>query len=65
MIGYLCLAIGLVLILEGLAYALAPSFIERLLEAMREIPIETRRQIGLFCVVIGALFLWMAQGLGL
>jgi uncharacterized protein YjeT (DUF2065 family) len=31
------LAIGLVLVIEGLAYALAPSLIERMLETMRQL----------------------------
>ena len=47
------LAIGLVLVIEGLAYALAPSLIERMLEAMRQLSIEDRRMMGLVAVAIG------------
>ncbi len=47
------LAIGLVLVIEGLAYALAPSLIERMLEAMRQMSIEDRRMMGLVAMAIG------------
>ena len=32
------LALGLVMIVEGLAYALAPSLVERVLEMLRALP---------------------------
>ncbi|MCI5038864.1 MAG: DUF2065 domain-containing protein [Donghicola eburneus] len=47
------LAIGLVLVTEGLAYALAPSLIERMLEAMRQLSIEDRRMTGLAAMAVG------------
>ena len=47
------LAIGLVLVIEGLAYALAPSLIERMLEAMRQLSTEDRRMIGLAAMAVG------------
>lgn len=47
------LAIGLVLVIEGLAYALAPSLIERMLEAMRQLSIEDRRMMGLAAMAVG------------
>ncbi len=58
------LALGLVLIVEGLAWVLAPSLIERLLEAMRELPESARRQIGALGLVIGLILLWIAHQLG-
>ncbi|MCR8546563.1 DUF2065 domain-containing protein [Salipiger sp. P9] len=54
--------IALVLIIEGLVYALAPSLVERLLEALREMPLETRRNLGLLTVVTGVLLLWVFRG---
>jgi uncharacterized protein YjeT (DUF2065 family) len=51
--------IALVLVIEGLVYALAPSLIERLLEALREMPIETRRLMGLATFATGLAMLWM------
>lgn len=54
--------IGLVLVIEGLVYALAPSLIERLLEALRETPVDTRRMIGLGSLACGIALIWWAAG---
>ena len=54
--------IALVLVIEGLVYALAPSLVERLLEAMRAMPLEARRTLGLLTVVTGVVLLWIARG---
>ena len=62
--GMILLAFGLVLIVEGLAYALAPSLIERMLEALRDMPDQARRLVGLLCVISGLILLWGAQHLG-
>lgn len=58
------LALGLVLIVEGLAWVLAPSLIERLLEMLRELPEPARRQIGALALVTGLILLWVAHQLG-
>ncbi len=58
------LALGLVLIVEGLVYALAPGMIERMLEALRALPPETRRVFGLAAMAAGILLVWLAKGLG-
>ncbi len=62
--GMILLAFGLVLIVEGLAYALAPSLIERMLEALRSLPEQARRLAGLLCVVSGLILLWGAYQVG-
>ncbi|MBN9887694.1 DUF2065 domain-containing protein [Salipiger abyssi] len=54
--------IALVLIIEGLVYALAPSLVERLLEALRMMPLEARRTLGLLTIVTGLLLLWIFRG---
>lgn len=64
MIGIALLALGLVLIVEGLAYALAPSLIERVLEMLRSLPEAMRRQIGILAMVMGLLLVWGAFQLG-
>jgi uncharacterized protein YjeT (DUF2065 family) len=64
MIETALLALGLVLIVEGLAYALAPSLIETLLAALRQIPEPARRTLGLLAVVAGVAFVWLAKQLG-
>ncbi|MGI3170678.1 DUF2065 domain-containing protein [Pseudooceanicola sp. C21-150M6] len=64
MIATAFLALGLVLIIEGLAYGLAPSLVERLLEALRELSEEQRRLLGLTAIAIGVILVWVAKLLG-
>lgn len=64
MIETILLAIGLVLVVEGLVYALAPSLVEDLLAAIRQMPMETRRMVGLTAVTVGVALVWMAHALG-
>ncbi|MDG2407057.1 MAG: DUF2065 domain-containing protein [Paracoccaceae bacterium] len=58
------LAIGLVLIIEGLVYALAPSIVEDLLDLVKSLPQETRRLLGLAALTLGVLLVWVAKSLG-
>ncbi len=60
----LILALGLVMVLEGLVYALAPSLLERMLELLRTIPQDAVRQIGALVVVAGLVLIWLAFQLG-
>jgi uncharacterized protein YjeT (DUF2065 family) len=62
--GTVFLAIGLVLVVEGLVYALAPSLVEQLLAALRAVPEERRRMIGLGAIALGLVILWCAKMLG-
>jgi|TARA_B100001093_G_scaffold351456_1_gene335944 uncharacterized protein YjeT (DUF2065 family) len=64
MIEVALLAIGLVLIVEGLVYALAPSLIEDLLDRLRTLPLEARRMMGLAALAVGVLLVWLAKTLG-
>ena len=57
-------AIGLVLMIEGLVYALAPSFLEQMLEMLRRIPEAALRQLGALVVVAGLILVWLAFQLG-
>ena len=63
-VGTALLALGLVLIVEGLVYALAPSLIEDLLQAMRALTLEQRRMMGLAALALGVILLWLAKSLG-
>ena len=58
------LALGSVLIFEGLVYALAPSFLEQMLEMLRRIPEAALRQLGALVVVVGLILVWSAFQLG-
>jgi hypothetical protein len=64
-IGVFLLALGLVLIVEGLVWVLAPSLVERLLAALQTLPPEARRQVGALAVVLGLVAIWGAFQLGL
>ncbi|WP_372887371.1 DUF2065 domain-containing protein [Shimia sp.] len=64
MIGLVLFAIGLVLVIEGLVYALAPSLVEQLLEALRALPKGQRRTLGLAAMALGLVLIWLARLLG-
>lgn len=63
--SWIFLGIGLVLVIEGLVLALAPSRIDGLLAALRSIPPQTRRVIGLGAVALGVLLVYFGKALGL
>lgn len=56
--------LGMVLVVEGLVLALAPSRIEDVLELLRRIPVDIRRMIGLGAVALGVTAIWLARSLG-
>lgn len=56
--------LGLVLVVEGLVYALAPSLVEEMLETLRRLSIEQRRLIGISALALGVALLWLARALG-
>ena len=62
--GWVLLALGLVAVMEGLVLALAPSRIEDVLEALRNMPVEARRLIGLVAVAAGVALIWAARLFG-
>jgi len=63
-IATILLAIGLVLCVEGLVFALAPSRLQDLLEALLSIAPERRRLIGLGALALGVVMIWLAKSLG-
>lgn len=58
------LALGLVLVLEGLALALAPSRIEDLLAFFAGLSRDQRRMMGLAALAVGVLLVAMSRALG-
>ena len=62
---WILLALGLVLVVEGLVFALAPSRLEDMLALIARMPVETRRLIGLTALAIGVLLIWIARTVGL
>ena len=58
MLEMILIGVGMVLVLEGLVLALAPSRFEELIAFLDEIGPEARRLMGLLCMVIGVAVLW-------
>lgn len=57
----LLLAIGLVCVIEGLVFALAPSRFQDLLRQLAELPVGTRRTLGLSTLALGVGLIWIAR----
>jgi uncharacterized protein YjeT (DUF2065 family) len=60
--GDLVVALGLVLVLEGLLWALAPATARRMLEMANELPASTLRATGWTAVAAGAFLVWLIRG---
>jgi len=59
----LLLGLGMVLVFEGLVFALAPSRFEDMLRLIQQVPVETRRLIGLVAITLGAVLVsWAVSG---
>lgn len=62
--SWVLLAVGLVLAIEGLAFALAPSRIEEALRALAALRVDQRRGLGLAMLAVGVLLIWVARNQG-
>ncbi len=60
----LILAVGLVLTVEGLVFALAPSRLEDVLQMLKNLKPESRRAIGLASLAVGVFLIWLAKIMG-
>lgn len=58
----LLVAVGLVLVIEGLLWALFPSFGRKMLEALSDMPEQTLRLSGAAAVAIGVLIVGLIRG---
>ncbi|WP_282064459.1 DUF2065 family protein [Aliiroseovarius marinus] len=56
----LILGIGLVLVIEGLVFALAPSRLDDLVQMMAAMSRDQRRMIGLVALALGVLLVWLS-----
>ena len=57
MISTILYGLGLVLVIEGLVYVLAPHFVEKMLITLQEMPKEQRRLVGACMALVGGLIL--------
>lgn len=60
----LVLALGLVLIFEGLVFALAPRRLDEILRILAEMPFDARRLIGILALVAGIVLITIARMMG-
>jgi uncharacterized protein YjeT (DUF2065 family) len=58
----LAVGLGLVLVLEGLLWALVPGIARKLLEAATSVPEQTLRLAGASAVALGVWVVWMVRG---
>ncbi|MFU8899222.1 MAG: DUF2065 family protein [Roseinatronobacter sp.] len=56
----LVLALGLVLVFEGLVFVLAPRRIEDILRMLASLPVDARRMIGMVALVLGAVLVTLS-----
>ncbi|MDQ2065769.1 DUF2065 domain-containing protein [Xinfangfangia sp. CPCC 101601] len=61
---WVILAFGLVLVVEGLALALAPSRMEEVLRFFASLSRDRRRVLGLVSLAIGVALIWAARSFG-
>ena len=54
----LIIAIGLLLFIEGILYALFPSKMKNMLKTIEKFPIGQLRVCGLFFAIIGFIIVW-------
>mgnify|MGYP002715483960 CR=1 FL=1 len=58
----LAVALGLVLVIEGLLWALAPGFGRKMLATAAETPDGQLRTAGWVAVAFGAVVVWLIRG---
>ncbi|MEO1198188.1 MAG: DUF2065 domain-containing protein [Pseudomonadota bacterium] len=58
----LIVAFGLVLVIEGLIYAVAPGTVKRMLQSLDTLAPQALRVGGLVAATIGVLIVWTVRG---
>jgi uncharacterized protein YjeT (DUF2065 family) len=58
----LIVALGLVLVIEGMLWALAPGLGQKLLQAAAETPESNLRLVGAAAVALGVFVIWLVRG---
>jgi uncharacterized protein YjeT (DUF2065 family) len=63
MIPELLLALGLVLVIEGLFYALLPRKLRAMMQTLQKLSDDQLRIAGLAAMTVGVLVTWAVRGL--
>ncbi len=61
-LGDFAAAMGLVLVFEGLAWALAPRAMKTVMDEMRRLDEDTLRRGGLAAMFVGVAVVWLVRG---
>ena len=61
MISTILYGLGLVLVIEGLIYVLAPHFVEKMLISLKEMRNEQRRLVGACMALLGGVILLLTK----
>jgi uncharacterized protein YjeT (DUF2065 family) len=56
-------AVALVLVIEGILYALLPETMKRMAARLQRIPVQTLRTTGLIAACFGVLLVWLLRTL--
>ncbi|GHB31640.1 hypothetical protein GCM10007094_20410 [Pseudovibrio japonicus] len=59
----LVVALGLVLVVEGVVYALAPGHLKEFMRKAQEIPDQSLRLGGVAAMGLGVLIVWLVRSL--
>lgn len=62
MIEQIVTALGLVLVIEGLVYALVPGHFRKMAETLRQLEDHQLQMIGTAAIAVGVLVIWLARG---
>jgi uncharacterized protein YjeT (DUF2065 family) len=62
MAGDLLTALALILVIEGVAYALFPEGMKRILAQVLALPPASLRNAGLMSAIAGLVLVWLARG---
>lgn len=58
----LVIAIGLMLVLEGLVYSLMPDGMKRMAQDLLKVPDTTLRVFGVGAITAGVILVWLIKG---
>lgn len=54
-------ALALILVIEGVIYALFPDRMKKMMAAMQEIPASTLRSFGMSAAITGIIIVWLIR----
>jgi uncharacterized protein len=60
--GDLLVGLGLVLVIEGLVWALAPGLAEKMAVAAATTPQSALRMAGIAAIAVGVIIVWLVRG---